>query len=536
MIRMTLPEKTRGRYVCYAYSDDPNEVIAALENLGIKRREVRSEDDQVGFQINKAEANKLEHQGAQFEGAESPPPITMVPPPVTGQVQFEGAESSSPPEQVAEQVAEQVTPQVAGEVTGEVTRWSADLPSGKTLFGATVDPHWPGFEGQAVPKVAQQVIPRVAPDHGERVHHRTSPSTLQAREACSHYEPGKVESDAARAGTRQHEAVERRSIEGLPTDEEAAAVVKCIEFTDSVEALFAARAEKEGGKYIHLNEAYVHVDDADTSAGYFDEAFIFENEAALIDYKFGQWEVEPAENNLQAFAYVLGLFRQYPAVEKCAAYFVMPYRDAIESCVFPRDQQKEMLLRIQTVVARSLAKAGQPTPSFLACYGCNNKGTCSALAGVAIKISEKFAPLKTPKEFDPMRVSDPADAVLGFQLATLMEGWAKAFKGRVTNLAVEDENFVPQGYRVISSADRIITDSRKAFQALTPVLGEDKLWEMIKLGISGVETAVMERAPKGQKSAQAQEVVEMLGAKNLLDRGETKVYLRAVTGAKDITD
>lgn len=367
----------------------------------------------------------------------------------------------------------------------------------------------------------------------ERVHHRTSPSTLQAREVCTHYESAKTESEAATAGTRQHRAVELRNIEGLPTDEEATAVVKCIEFTDLIESQFAEKAKGTGKKYIHLNEAYVHVDDLDTSAGYFDEAFIFEHEAALIDYKFGQWEVEPAENNLQAFAYVLGLFRQYPALKTCTAYFVMPYLDAIEHHTFDRSQQKDMLLRIQTVVARSLAKAGEPTPSFLACFGCANKGTCSALAKIAVKASQKFAPLQTPKEFNPMSVADPADAVLGYQLATIMDKWAQAYKSRVTNLAVEDDKFLPPGYRVISSADRLVTDSRKAYQALLPVLGEAKLWEILKLGISNIEKAVKELAPRGQKTAQATEVVEMLEAKKLLDRDEEKVYLRAVTGAKE---
>jgi hypothetical protein len=367
----------------------------------------------------------------------------------------------------------------------------------------------------------------------DRVHHKTSPSSLQAREACSHWESEGTVSDAATAGTRQHAAVEARDITSLPTDEEASAVVKCIEFTDGIEAEFAELAKKTGQKYTHLNEVYVHVDDRDTSAGYLDEAFICGDKGALIDYKFGQWEVEPTENNLQAFAYVLGLFKQFPQLAEITAYFVMPYLDSIDMHTFKRADLQGMLLRIMAVVERSKAKTGKPSPAFLACYSCKNKATCPALAATAIKVSEKFAPLKTPKELDPMKVADQTDAVLGYQLAGIMEAWARAYKGRITNLAVEDDKFLPPGYRVISSADRKIVDAAKAFKVLQPILGDEALWKIMKVGISGVEDAVKAKAPRGQKTAQALEVVEMLENSGLIEREEEKVYLRAVSASKD---
>ena len=344
------------------------------------------------------------------------------------------------------------------------------------------------------------------------------------------------ESDAAKAGTRQHKAVELRTTDGLPTDEEAHAVDKCIQFVNSIESEFCAAADANKDKYIHLSEGYLPVDDDDTTAGYFDEAFIYQNKAALIDWKFGQWAVEEAENNLQGFAYACGLFKQYPEVSKVTVCFVMPYLDIIEVATFTRDQQKDMLLRIKTVVKRSLAKTGEPSPSFLACYGCANLATCSAVAKIAVQASTKFAPLQVPKEFDPMGVANPEDAVIGYQLATIMGRWVQAYKSRVTNLAVESEEFLPPGYRVICSTDRLITDHRKAYNVLLPVLGEAKLWEILKLGITAVEDAVKKQAPKGSKTAQVEEVFSMLEAQNLIDTGDQKIYLRAITGAKDITD
>jgi hypothetical protein len=545
---MTQPEKgSNGRYTCYAYSvTDENEVAAALENLGIKKREVKSDEGVTAFQITKAEANKLKRQGAVFEneirGPEQAP---------TGTVE------ASDPLTAALQSKTTVLPQPDCNSqcvvdSGGVTPWMApiDIPIPQAPVAPQTDQNrYEEYTGSkvtaetvaagavaAVAAVAAALTPAPVKEvnHGERVHHKTSPSTLQAREACTHWTTSDFVSDAAAAGTRQHEAVDKRSLAGLPTDEEATAVTNCIEFANSVEAEFAEKAKAGGGKYVHLNEAYVHVDDQDTSAGYFDEAFIYGDEAALIDYKFGQWEVEPAENNLQGYAYALGLWNKYPKLQKVTVYFVMPYLDTIEAATFTREQAKDMLLRIQTVVARSNAKVGDPTPSFLACYGCGNKAACPALAKIAVKVSEKFAPLKTPKEFDPMKVADPEEAVKGYMLSTLMASWAQAFKGRVTNLAVEDETFLPPGYKVISSADRIITDPKKAFQTLLPVLGEDKLWSMLKFGISNIEKAVKENAPRGEKTAQAAAVVESLEALNLIDRDEEKVYLRAVTGAKDI--
>lgn len=535
---MTKPEQgENGRWECFAYAEDPNEVIGALENVGVPKRPVEGEDGMIGFQISKAESNKLEDQGAKYEGDSPTEETTSTP-------------GSEPPQPKKKRKRRTKAEMEAARAEAAAKKSSA-VTEGLQAGTHRVVPEVAPTDEVSKPEV-QEVVPeplgrykdnppREVKESQElqepgRVHHRTSPSTLQAREACSHYEPSGAESDAARAGTRQHNAVELRSTDSLPTDEEAYAVDKCIQFALSVEDEFRKAAEANSDKYIHLNEAYVHVDDDDTSAGYFDEAFIYADKAALIDWKFGQWEVEPAENNLQGFAYACGLFRQYPQVNYVTVYFVAPYLDMIESATFSREQQKDMLLRIKTVVKRSLAKEGKPTPSFLACYGCKNLASCSAVAEIALKASSKFSPLNVPKDFDPMNVADPEEAVKGYQLATIMSRWVNAFKSRVTNLAVEDEHFLPPGYKVIASADRRITDNRKAYQTLVPVLGEAKLWDMIKFGITAIENAVKENAPNGQKTAQAREVVEMLEAKNLLDIGEQKVYLRAITGAKDVTE
>lgn len=372
----------------------------------------------------------------------------------------------------------------------------------------------------------------------KRAHHATSPSTLQAREVCTHYEPDSFESEKAKAGTRQHDAVEHESLDNLPTDEECEAVQMVIDFVRSIRDQFAETAKKLKTKFTELNETYLHVDDKDTSAGYFDKAFVLVDHAVVIDYKFGEWAVEPVENNLQAYCYVLGIFRAYPKVKTVTFYFLMPYQDTIESHKFTRADAPEMLLRVQTVVARSKAKAGKPTPCFLACFGCKNKATCSALAEYAIQISEKFAPMKLPKEVDPMKIVDPEDAVAGFQVAKIMEGWAASYKSRCSNLAVENEDFIPPGYILISSADRVINNSRAAFDILKSrfKMSESQLWETIRLSVGAIENVAKKSVPKGQKTAHANDVMEALNEAGLVDKGDQKVYLRARTDKKQVTE
>jgi len=71
-------------------------------------------------------------------------------------------------------------------------------------------------------------------EHGERVHHRNSPSTLDPTEACPGYKPESGTTNAAaEKGTELHEVCDGASSAHL-NDDELRQVNRCLEYVDAI--------------------------------------------------------------------------------------------------------------------------------------------------------------------------------------------------------------------------------------------------------------------------------------------------------------
>lgn len=353
-----------------------------------------------------------------------------------------------------------------------------------------------------------------------RPHHRTSPSTLNAREACPCYDPEQRTSEKSEAGETQHTAVQKRCLDGL-TDEQALAVQKCIDFTEGI-------IKRAGPNPTILAEEYLPIDDDNLTAGYLDCAVIAADlkKAYVIDYKFGEWMATEAENNLQGIAYALALWHRWPQLEEISVSFPYPYLDWIEQASFKRAQKDELYLRVKTVIARYNAPDKAPNPTTGTCLFCANCGTCKAMHKAVIKIGHKFSPLDVPAIVDPQMINTAEDAGKLKRLAQVIETWAKSVS-RILNTRAQNEGLVPLGYKLIPSADRVVRDL-PGFRDVAMAYGvpETVLNEASSIAIGKVEKHISERAPKGGKTAAVKQFGAELEARGCVVKDTPTFSLR----------
>lgn len=383
----------------------------------------------------------------------------------------------------------------------------------------------------------------------ERGHHPFSPSSLQYREACPYFDPADGDNEASRAGTLQHDAVEAGQDNPLLTDKQAAAVADCIRYAEQV-------ASKYPGGTI-LTEQYLPIDDerisyldwdgnrhvmGGTTAGYADRIIISADgrTAEIIDWKFGQWDVEPTENNLQGMAYLLGVLKQFPNLQTVTVHFVLPHRDEVDVHTFTRSEFEGMYVRIRCVVlraveARKIKDFTKATPNMGACRFCANAGRCDALSSIALRIGHKFNPVKVPENINPSLLRDPKEVGLGLRVAGVIEAWAKAYKAQAGAKAIADEDFIPDGFVLVSSEKREIVDNKKFREIARQFLTDEELESATKFFITPIEDMISAKAPRGEKKATCDEFSQALIDVGAVELGLPNAFLRMDRKKKENT-
>lgn len=416
----------------------------------------------------------------------------------------------------------------------------------------------------------------------ERKHHDYSPSSLQNLEACPCFQNRSVENVAAVRGTLQHSVTETGEDDNRLTDDEVLAAADCLDFYERQKTLMLedrARAIKvateknamDGVEHViwpevvELTEAYLPVDDCvftdirleeaeidgkkvrvpmprvvqATTAGYVDRAIISwdRTHGILLDWKFGAWAVEKADNNLQGIAYSLGLFRKYPTLQSVKFYFKQPHLDLLTEATFTRDQVPELYLRVQAVVARAREARDRmmnddfsmATPRVPACNFCGNLGRCPKVAEIAIKVGHKFAPLQIPADITPTGLKSSEDTAIGLRLSQVMAVWAKSFRTQVNERTIRGVAPVPDGFRLETKSDREIVDTGKFREVTLKYLTESELAALASYTFGSVEETIQDKAPRGSKKSTLEEYQAALEQGGAVKRGDPYTFLKAVS-------
>lgn len=385
------------------------------------------------------------------------------------------------------------------------------------------------------------------PSTTERRHHKFSPSKLQSLEGCSGYESSNTTNQAAERGTLLHDILEylvnnpgiaAAEIAEL-SDEEAPIMENCRAF------VYAQLAEL-GENARLITEEYLPIDERETTAGYLDIGMISADgrRAKVTDWKMGQNMVEPASNNLQGGAYLLGLlFKFAPNLEEVEVTFVLPFLDGgvMDSHIFYRKDFDALRLRIETVVARAKDayadfESGKIletwrtklSPNTSTCLFCSDdrKAVCPALQSFALSAGKKYDPLVVPEVINPLLIKDPEQAGAALKFFAVMEALSKAYRAKATEKAFNDENWVPAGYMVTTMTQRKIVDKQKFYEVIKPLLTEDELMQAIDFTLGPVEKAIKNKAPRGKKTEAVEELGALLQAEGATVESEPIIQLR----------
>ena len=371
----------------------------------------------------------------------------------------------------------------------------------------------------------------------DRIHHPYSPSTLQCREACPKYVPTQSENEASVMGTLQHSAVESDLDDDRIQDYQALAVKQCKDFAESRIALYPGCTV--------LREVYLPVDnrfvlgaeemrevvnvDPDTglqsvgfrlglrpfygtTAGYLDIGLVTADEthAEIIDWKFGKNAVTDAKDNLQGISYMLGLKKKYPKLKTCLVRFLQPHIDHETSHTFDISDPAPFLLRVRAVVLRAVEAANAAAdfslarPTIGTCLFCNLVGRCPKVAELVIQVGKKYAPMLVPDDINTTTLADPAKVSQGMKLAQVVSCWAESFRKNASQKAINSEDFIPEGYILVSNQRTVIKNSRavgEAAKKFLPSEDAERVEALYDISLTPLDKLISTRSPRGSKEA-----------------------------------
>lgn len=401
-----------------------------------------------------------------------------------------------------------------------------------------------------------------------RLHHPYSPSQLQNLEVCGCYVPREGEvHERAIAGTIAHNVTDAREDDTRLSDDDAGAVHECLEFFDRRANLLhedrereqkrrndvaasEGKAEFEDAPNVkEMKEVYLPIDDLPlpgyndwrtTSGGYVDTTLFSwcMTRSEIIDWKFGAWAVEEAENNLQGIAYALGIFKKFPSVMEVTVHFFQPHLRLITSCTFYRKDVARLYLRVQTVVAKAVkGRAEARTGNFdranamiPACNFCGFLGECPKVSAMILTVGKKYAPLEVPDDVTPSLLHSTRDMNLGLKLTGLVKAWAEAYRRQVTNRVLEGRADMPEGYKAQQgSSAREIIDLAKFKSIVLRYITQEEFDSTVSVTLGAIEKLIAEKSPRGAKESTVKEFGAKLLDGNAVKPGNPFTFLKAIS-------
>lgn len=386
--------------------------------------------------------------------------------------------------------------------------------------------------------------------HSARPHHPYSPSQLQYLEASPAYIGRDNESEASRLGTLQHEAVESGNFDDL-TDEQIEKVEFCQARKMTMREELADAAGCKPEELIELTEQYLPIDRVrlkdgtdSTTAGFLDFALVSpcKRFAAIVDWKFGKWQVADAHENLQGIGYLLGLLARFPTLEAVHVEFQMPYLEWETAHVFEAGDRKQNFSALygrvcrvvdRAVLARMTADAGKPfeceaRPST--CSFCARIGTCphagKLFTTVAAKLNEK---LSVPVQLDPKLMNDPEEAAIAMRFANTAEIWGQAVRRVLSDKALEDKRFIPTDYSLQIRNDRVLLKPEPIIEELKRLgATPEEITNAYTTSLTALGKIVRAHSPRGEKDSNEKSFFQAAEEAGYVGREpETKIYLQA---------
>lgn len=343
-------------------------------------------------------------------------------------------------------------------------------------------------------------------------HARFSPSKLEGLEICPKYRR-EEDTEASDEGTMMHEACETGNLDGL-TEEQRSAVSLALGYKDALKARCAGAQE--------LLE--VRLELKDLTFGHADVVLLWDDEADVIDYKFGRNEVSDVSTNLQLQAYCAALLEMYPTVQKVRGHVVQPRVGSPNFAEFDRTLLERTRERIQKVYEIADDPFSQPVKSSQ-CDKCRNINRCTAWKPTVALVAETMQlpiPAILKGEIEPT----PQDRSVMQTLAIALEKLSEQWKGANAKFVLEQGGTIP-GFAIRErSTGPKVEDVAQALRILRDAgyASDDQLCQALKISIPKLCETMVEIRGGSEKDERAQ-ILGHLG--DLVTEGKTRYLAKA---------
>jgi hypothetical protein len=259
------------------------------------------------------------------------------------------------------------------------------------------------------------------------------------------------------------------------------------------------------------------------------------NTCLNLDHKTGIGEIDPVEENWQAFNYAIGVFQRWPEVETIHSVFLIPQRGEELHGTFTRSQLEELEDKVATVIlegkiTRLRWEKGQPPLEELnpnnGCTYCMFADRCPALGHIALEIATKYEPEWLPE--GPIRSSEVEDPeMLGklYTIASIVEKWAEGIKRKGVLSALD--GLVPTGFKIRSmGCTRKVTNPADFLDVAEKLgLAREQILALADFPVAKVRDLYSSTAKRGQKTAYAEQFEEAMVASGAVEIGSERVTL-----------
>lgn len=253
--------------------------------------------------------------------------------------------------------------------------------------------------------------------------------------------------------------------------------------------------------------------------------------AMICDAKFGWTAVEDAENNLQGWAYAIGVFEKYPEVQMVDVVFAQPRLNSISRHAFYRSSDLDrMRVRVATVIARAKHSPPELNPTEFACLYCGAKATCLALHKKALIIANKFSPLTPDGElidlYNPDQLANPDLRAKAEILRRVIEPWCEKVRRENIKYAIETGEEIP-GFEVSTRAGRkTINNPSLTYELVKDRLSPEEFAAVCEVSAAQLLKSYSSKAPRGAKEKLKQEIEDRLDEAGVLQGGGEITYLK----------
>lgn len=272
--------------------------------------------------------------------------------------------------------------------------------------------------------------------------------------------------------------------------------------------------------------------------GTVDRLLIRGAEAHLIDYKFGEREVDDPESNIQMWAYVLGVFANFNEVEITHVHVLQPKRDEVGTATFHRSDIPRMSLRVKAIVARCARPNPEEVPTTTWCRLCARAATCESLKQFALAIPDDAIAPVTSNDVTRALI-DPAAAGRVYDFARAVETWAKSARWEICDAMRKGTLDVPDTHTLVCVEGRTeIVDvlGAQAFMAEEYGITPNEFLMACELSVTKLETLIGSKTEKGEKHREISHFREKLCQHGFVYHGAPSAYLKRRGGKKKKED